>query len=360
VRIAGQNSWPVFRGGERALAAILAGLQARGHPVMMVCGYREVAEGAAACGIPTRVVSVRGDARLDQALRLARALRDFRPDAAILGTFRKALPAAVGARLAGVPRVVCRVGIQTDVPRSPKYRFVFRRLVDVAVMNAAGMREAFLAADPGLDPARVVAIPTGVRVPQRRKPAGALRRELGIPEEARVLGTLAHLAPHKRHERVVHVLAGLPEDVHYLAAGAGPRRAELEALAGALGVGGRLHLLGPREDVGDVLAALDLYVVSSAREGMSNAMLEALASGVPVVSTPVSGAAEALGPLGDGARPGLVVEPEALGDAIARLLAEPAELRRMGDAARRAGRERFSYARMISDYERLLAGGASR
>jgi glycosyltransferase involved in cell wall biosynthesis len=362
MRIAAQNAWPVFRGGEKALALLMAGLQRRGHEVLLVCANDEVAAGCAAYDVPTCVQRISGDARVDHALRFARVLQRFGADAALLGTFRKVLPAAAGARIARVPRVVCRVGTSHDTPRSRKYRFVLRHLVDAVVVNAAGMRPAFLAAAPRLDAARVVAIPTGVRRPVRTREPGALRRELGLPAGARVIGSLTWLAPLKRLDRVVRALALLPECVHWVHAGAGPEQSALETLADELGVRARVHFLGFRDDVGDVLDAFDLCVVTSEREGMSSSMLEALAAGVPVVSTPVSGAAEALAPLVDGEEPGRIVEPEAAAVAAAvRDVLDDAGLHaRMRAAAARSARERFDYEHMLDAYEALLAGDGVR
>lgn len=358
MRIVGQNAWPVFRGGEKALALIMAGLQDRGHEVLLVCANARVAARCAEYGLETTVLKISGDLMLNRALRFARLLRRVRPDAVLLGTFRKVLMAAVGARLAGVPRVACRVGVSVDVPESWKYRFVFRRLVDVAVLNAAEMRPAFLAAAPGLDPRSVVPIPTGVRPPPRSRPPEDVRRELGLPAGARVIGSLSWLAPLKRLDRAVETLARLPEDVHWVHAGTGPERPSLERLAERFGVRSRVHFLGWREDVGDLLGLFELYLVTSDREGMSNSMLEALASGVPVVSTPVGGAREALRPFPDGAEPGRVVSPEPtrLAEAVNSILADHERHARMRAAARRRARESFDYDRMIDDYEAVLAG----
>jgi glycosyltransferase involved in cell wall biosynthesis len=361
MRIVGQNAWPVFRGGEKAMALIMAGLQQRGHDVLLVCANAEVARHCGAYGITTAVVRLSGDIRIDRALRFARLLRRYRPDAVLLGTFRKVLPAAVGARLAGVPRVVCRVGVSRDVPASAKYRFVFRHLVDAAVVNAASMRDAFLAAAPALDAASVVAIPTGVRPPEQQRGPQVVRAELGLPADARVVGSLAYLAPLKRLDRMVDALAHLPADVHWVHAGAGPEQATLEQRARDLNVHERVHLLGMRHDVGDLLGVFDVYVVTSDREGMSNAMLEALGSGVPVVSTPVSGALDALQPFPDGSEPGLIVEaePERIAAAIASILHTGEAHARMRAAALQRARESFSYERMIDDYEAVLAGSGT-
>jgi glycosyltransferase involved in cell wall biosynthesis len=353
------NGSEIFGGGELAPVLLLRGLQARGHRVLMLCRDREIAARAAAYGIPTGVQRVGGDLMLLDALRLAARLRRERPDALLLTTFKKVSLAGLAGRMARVPRIVQRVVLSTDTPaRGARYRGAFRHLVDAVVVNAESMRAPFLAADPRLDPAKVVAIRDGVRAPGRSAPPGAVRAELGIPAAAPVIGAVARLARQKRFDRLVRVLAALPSDVHCLLAGEGEARDRILALAAELGVTGRLHLPGFRRDVGDVLAALDVFVVCSDREGMANAMLEAMAVGIPVVSTPVSGAAEALEPLADGTAPGVVAgfEADALAAAIRPLLGDAALRREMGDAGRRRVDERFSFDGFVERWEAVLAG----
>ena len=102
--------------------------------------------------------------------------------------------------------------------------------------------------------------------------------------------------------------------------------------------------------------ALDVFVISSDKEGLSNAMLEALSLGVPVVSTDVSGARDALAAPPGGIAPGEIVsfEPKALAAAIRRILDDPALRRRMSDAAEHRARDRFDFGRMLDEWERVL------
>jgi glycosyltransferase involved in cell wall biosynthesis len=249
--------------------------------------------------------------------------------------------------------------LASDTPRRWKYRYAVQRWIDTVVLNAESMRAGFLADVPDYDPGRVVTIHTGVIRPRCSKPAGAVRTELGIPASAQVIGAVARLSRQKRLERLIQSTQGLP-DVHCIIAGEGDQRAQLEALRGQLGLDARVHLLGQRTDVGDVLAALDLFVVCSDQEGMANAMLEAMAAGVPVLSTPVSGAHEALQPLSDGRQPGRVLASYAYNEmtgTVRDMLAKPPLLRLMAEAAQQAARERFDFDRMVSEYEVILSGG---
>jgi glycosyltransferase involved in cell wall biosynthesis len=359
VYVIAHNGARIWGGAERATALVLKGLAERGHRVLLLCNEPLVEGRARGLGVPAALGRLGGDVAVPDALRMAARLRRERPDALVIGTYKKAWLAALAAHLAGVPRVVARVGLETDTPRSAKYRFVLARWVDAVAVNAARMRAPFLAL-PGWTDERVVTIHNGVHLPDASLPPGAVRASLGIPAGAPVVGAVARLASQKRLDRLLRAVALLPADVHCVLAGDGEQRGGLEALAAELGIGHRVHLLGHRADTADVLGALDLFAVTSDREGMSNAMLEALAAGVPVVSTPVSGADEALDALPDGRVPGVIVraEPEGIASSIRVLLADPARLREMGGAARERARARFSFAAMIDGWEALLARAA--
>lgn len=358
MHVVAHNGARIWGGAERATALLLAGLQGRGHRVLLLCNDGVVARRAGELGVPSELLPLGGDGMLPHAVRLARRLRTLRPDAFIIGTYRKLFLAALGARLARVPRVVARVGLETDTPRSAKYRFALPRWVDAVAVNARRMRPVF--ADlPGFSPGRVVVIHNGVELPTRRQPPGAVRAALGIPPEAPTVGAVARLATQKRLDRLLRAVAQLPE-VRCIVAGDGEERARLEALAAELGITPRVHFLGHRTDTGDVLDAIDLFVVSSDREGLSNSMLEALAAGVPVLSTPVSGAEDALEPFADGGAPGEIAgfsEGE-IAAALRRLLADPVRRRVMAEAARRSAAERFGMDAMLARWEALLAGRA--
>jgi glycosyltransferase involved in cell wall biosynthesis len=366
LRIAVHNGAHVWGGAEIATARLVVGLARRGHEPVLYCGDREVARRAAELGAPTTRVRLGGDLALHDAIRFARQLRRQGPQVVLLATFRKLWLGAMAARLAGVPRTVARIGLETDLPRNMKYRVVFQRWIDTVVFTADVMRLRFMATNPAF-PGRVVTILTGVG-PLGGGQGDRLRAELGIPPRARLVGSVGRLAEQKRYDRLVRAVSRLPE-VHLLVLGDGPERAGLEALATELGMEGRLHLPGHRDDVASALDAMDVFVLCSEREGLSNAMLEALSAGVPVVSTDVSGAREALTPAPEAAggaavadhlavAPGRVLagEPDELMRVLAELLRDEALLAAMGQAARRAAADRFQEERMLDEWESLLRG----
>jgi glycosyltransferase involved in cell wall biosynthesis len=308
-------------------------------------------------GIPTSTLRIGGGVMIQDAARFALELRKHSPDAVVLTTFKKVALAGLGARIARVPRVVQRVGLSGDVPRGPAYRMALRGLVDVIALNAESLRPEFLAGDPRLPPEKVRTILDGVDTPRRSRPPGSFRAELGVPPEAPVVGSVARLASQKRFDRLLRAAASLPEDVHVVIVGEGDERASLLALGAELGLGDRLHLPGFRAEVGDVLDAIDVFAVTSSREGLANAMLEAMAFGVACVSTDVSGAREALGPI-DGVEAGVVVghDLKEITAAIADLLDHPARRSELAEAGRLRFEQRFSLERMLDEWEAMLRG----
>ncbi len=360
MHIIAHNGSPIYGGGEIWLARLLAGLQERGHRVMMYCKNSDVSGRAAACGIPTAVMALGGDLMAPHALLFARALNRQRPDALILTTFKKIWLGGLAAHLARVPFVIARVAVTGLEARNWTYRHALRHWVDCVVANGEEMHQAFVSRLPRGTHPEVRVITDGIAAPAA--PAEAdLRRELGLPPKALVIGSVARLSRQKRLDRLVEALARLPASVHAVVAGEGPLRGEILATASRCRVNDRLHLVGFRNNVGDVLRALDVFVLTSDFEGLSGAMLEAMAAGLPVVSTPVSGAAEALA-APPGGPAGLVVgfEVDEIVRGLAMVLGDRALRRSLGAAGTERVNARFGFTRMIDQWEALLLRGCQR
>jgi glycosyltransferase involved in cell wall biosynthesis len=294
---------------------------------------------------------------LAAAARLTRFWRDHRTDVLQVYFLDSAYFGVPLARLAGVRRVV-RVRNNLGHWLTPKHRWLGRavgRLADVTLTNCEPARRALLRAEGG--PARkVVVLENGVDLGlfAALPPPDLARREVRI-------GAVANLRPVKAIDLLIRaaarVLTKFPHATFHVA-GEGEQRPELERLVAELGLADRFHLHGAVADVSAFLGSLDVSVLCSHAEGMSNAVLESMAAGRPVVVTDVG----ANGHLLHGGAFGVLVppgDPGALATAIGRLLGDPASAARLGATARRhvqAHYSRDAMRRRFEDfYERLCA-----
>jgi len=358
LRIAAHNGARKFGGGEKWVMLLLSELQARGHEVHLFVRDEAMVERARSFDLAASVSRLGGQIMVPHAFAFARQLRRLAPDALLLSTFKKVWLGGLAARRAHVPVVVSRIGLDSDLPRrSWMYRLAYRRWIDAVLVNAEGIRVPFLSDLPGYDPARVATVYDGVRTEGAGAAREAIRAELGIPEDAPVVGTVTRLSIQKRIDRLLDAVALLP-DVHLAIAGEGELEGSMRARAKELGIEERVYFLGFRSDVARVLSSFDVFALTSDKEGMANAMLESLAAGVPVVSTDVSGAREALGPDERGRVAGLVVEAstEAVAEGLGAVLSDSGRRSALAAEARRRARERFDFGRMVDAWEAVLAG----
>lgn len=299
--------------------------------------------------------------------RLWKALRTLRPD--LVHTYNiGALDAAVVARMAGVRRVVhAERGRDAGDPHgeSRKYRRLRRwtaPFVDRHVAVSRDLRD-WLTDTVGLDASRVAYIPNGIDADRFAvaEEARHTRPLLGsfAPPGTILVGTVGRLDPVKDHAGLVSAFRLLCESLpavrgrlRLAIAGAGPQRAVLEAHVARLGLAEQVRLLGNRDDVPALLAEFDVFALSSIAEGMPGAVLEAMAAGLPVVSTAVGGAGDVVAP---GVTGTLVPagDSAALGEALAAYVSDPALRARHGAAGRERVQSRFSEDAMVAAYVAL-------
>jgi glycosyltransferase involved in cell wall biosynthesis len=185
-----------------------------------------------------------------------------------------------------------------------------------------------------------------------------LRRELGISAAARVVGTVARLAPVKNQALLLRAIALCPSDVHLVVAGDGECRQSLETLANSLNIGPRVHFLGNVKGPEIVYGTLDAFCLTSDAEGTPVSVLEAMACGVPVVATSVGGIPRLL----NGGRLGRLVAPgdeRAFSDALCAVLGHESTIaRRAAQDALALVTEHYSIQAMvdahITIYESVL------
>lgn len=263
-------------------------------------------------------------------------------------------------RAAGVPVVInhqrnaaywIRGGARERV-----YGFVNRRLVDAVAVNSGAARDE-LVRRFGVPAAKVVDVGAGIDVERFAwaPPDTRLAAELGLAGHP-VVGIVAKLSPVKGHEWFLEAAARVARernDTRFLIVGDGPRRSELEGMAGALGLADKVVFLGARDDVPALLRLMDVFVLSSVSEGSPNAVMEAMAAGVPVVATDVGGVTDAVG----GPSSAVLVPPhdaDALARGVLGLLTDAGAAGAMGSAGQRIARERHDIGAVVRKVERMF------
>lgn len=230
----------------------------------------------------------------------------------------------------------------------PLVRLIWRRAASV-VSNSEGLRELAVRTDAGTD---ISVIRNGVDTGEFRPAERDASRDDGT---VRVL-SVSRLTPRKGLRFLIRALSDLPESVRLVLVGGGGERSDLEALAAELGVSDRVDFRGavPHESLPDIYRNCDLFCLPSLNEGMSNTVLEAIASGLPIIAT-VTGGTEELVTDGENGFFAEKESPEDLAEKIGRLAAD-ADLRARMGAASRTRAEKMSWHAVASRYTELYRG----
>lgn len=349
-------------GLERMMLLLAQGLRERGHEVVPIIpseprdwlaerfhtmgfeveGYR-VGRGWRSCPRALlHLLSILGRRRIE-----ALHCHDF--TASILGT--------AAATMMGIPSLLTLHG-STHYREKPLRRWLLRKAARrssgvVAVSTDLARR---LVADLSLRPGEVDVVANGTpRVMGERERGRSL---LGVaPGDVAVLavGRLIHLKGFDVLGRAGRLLRQSDPWIRLMVAGEGEERPALEGMNGTRPGAGPLILLGMREDIPDLLAGADIFVMPSRTEGLPMALIEAMAAGLPVVASGVGGIPEVV----EHGVHGLLVDPDdpvALAEALSILGGDPSLRARMGSAGRNRVRARFSGEAMVDRYERKLVG----
>lgn len=238
------------------------------------------------------------------------------------------------------------------------------KLVDRVVCVSSGVRDSYL--DVGVEPDLIRVVPNGIRAAQATSSATETRERLGVAPATKVVLSVGRMIDVKGHLFILGAVDRVirsQDDVLFLWIGGGPLEEELRARVSAAGLGEHVCFAGHRDDVPDVIAAADVFLLASMVEGLPLVVLEAMAAGLPVVGTCAPGTSEVV----KSGVTGRLVEPggldgsgntEALAEAILEPLRDPQLASSWGAAGRALFEEEFTAQRMAANtahvYEELL------
>lgn len=352
-------------GQERVALDLAAGQVRRGHAVSVV-SLAAPPDGPLAAefrdaGVVVATVPKRGGLDATLTPRLALRLRGLRAEVVHTHNPLPLIYGAPAARLLGCAAIHTKHGVNPGSRSHMLLRRTSARFVDffvaVSEVTAGQARE-----QEDCDPEKLVVVPNGIRLERFRPDAelrASVRAELGIPDDAWVIGTVGRVDEVKNQTMLVAAAAPLLGDkVRLVIVGDGPARAALDAAVAALPHPEWVYVLGRRMDVDRLLPGFDVFALSSVSEGLPLVVPEAMAAGLPVVSTAVGGIP---GVIEDGVT-GLLtpVDEDTMRQRLAALAGDRDRARAMGMRARELALTRYSADRMLDDYLALYEKALAR
>jgi glycosyltransferase involved in cell wall biosynthesis len=342
------NSSKIFGGNERWTVSTASALRDAGHDVTMLLRSGGIVEeriaelGIRAIALP----GFGGDANPFAIARLAMIFARENPDAVLLTNTKDYWIGGLAAWITRVPVRVLRLSIIRRVKDNLKYRLIYRTWVNHVVVNSREVEQGIRESAAWLAKVPITVVYNGV------DPAPVAHRELEVPPGSPVVGACAHVTDRKRFE---WVLNALPDRAHFVLVGDGPDLPRLRNLAVELGIAERVHFPGFDPDPRPWYPFFDINVLPSQVEGMPNAVLEAMAAGVPTLATDCGGVRELL----DEGRCGVIVGLEdfdGFRDQLAALAIDHEHRARLGAAAKSRASTVFSRHQTTADLVEVLEG----
>jgi glycosyltransferase involved in cell wall biosynthesis len=352
-------------GAETLLASVASGLDASRYR-SVVCLFRDgwLRERCQELGLETHIIPMRGMLDLGWLRRFGRLVHERGVGLIHAHEFGANTYGTLVGCLARIPVVATVHGRGYYADRARRrlaYRVVSRAAVMVAVSEDV---KRFIVERTGTSPARVRVIHNGIGAATPTSPGetARVRADLGIRDGESVVIVVGSLYDVKGHryllEAAPSILTACPSTV-FLVVGRGHCEMALREQAKTLGIDDRVRFLGFRRDVPALLAIADVFALPSLSEGLSIAILEAMAAAKPVVTTAVGGNPELVL---DG-ETGLLVESadsRRLAAALTRVLTDPPEARRLGENGQRRVMSRFTRAAMVRAYEAIYESAGAR
>lgn len=345
-------------GAEMLVSRIASGLDQsrfRSHVALFTPGWLK--DRCEKASLPTVVLPMQSQWDVAWIARCCAIVRSQRVDLIHAHEFRANVYGAIVAKLCGIP-LVGTVHGKNYYPDHVKRRMAYRWVSKTATMVAVSEDlRRFLQDRVGVHRDRITRIYNGVDMPERlsREGVAQFRCDLGIQPSEFAIGIVGSLYPVKGHRHLFDAFRSvlkLHPKTKLLVVGQGDLEPSLKQQAFDLGIDHAVSFLGLRNDVPNILAALDLFVLPSLSEGLSVALLEAMSTGVPVVASRVGGNQEIVQ---DG-QTGLLVSPENAQELAGRILEMIADRERrklFGERGRDRVAAHFTTARMLDQYQEL-------
>lgn len=360
MRVLFVSSIQMWGGAEVWLMDVMRGLQRRGHSVFLVCRPGTILEkNARERGFDVTPLTMRSDFDPVVVRHMMEILRRLRIDVVSTNMDKELRFSGLAARLVRGVAVVPSREVDYPLKNKLRYRFTYNVLADRVIANSVSTKRSLLMNAPWLRADRIDVVYKGIDPAPylRRTGDGAsLRKELGIPENAPLVGFVGQVIERKGIQDVAPAMRTVMQErpnARFLVVGEGKLEGFLRERMAEAGLGDRVVFTGFRDDIPSVMKAIDVLILPSIVEGFGYVLVEAMAAGKPVVATNVSSIPEIV----QHGETGLLVDvhdPPRLARAIGQILDDPARAREMGMRGQAVMLEKFTLGRMIEHIEQVF------
>ncbi len=332
------------------------GLRERGHQVRLVCAEgSQLGLRAREAGLPVDEVVFHGDLDPGLSFRYWQICRRHQIELLCLNMDKVLRVAGPPAKLAGAT-VVPRRGSDPPVGSKASHKFAYLKIAEGVIANSMATRSTMLTSATWLPEEKIRVIYNGIATEKYKPDTGLraeVRTELGLNTQTRVLGMVGELTTRKNHQIILEQMPALLKhepQLQLIIAGQGPQMPVLAQQVEQMGISDSVQLLGFRNDVPRLLQAMDIFVHPALREGFGYVVVEAMASGLPVIVTNTSNLPEIV----TEGQTGLLCAPAdgaQWRQQILKLLADQTLAQDLARSGYQQAQGRFSFTRMLDELE---------
>ena len=352
------NSITIYGGGEVWMLTVMKELVARGYNVTLICKPEaEIIQYIDNTSIDVLKIRIAGDFDPLTISRLINIYRKRKIDIVVANVGKDIRLAGMAAKFVSHVSVIALHQVDREIKNNLRYRFTYNSLADIIVVNSLATKKTLLKSASWLINEKINVVHHGIDY-EKYSAANTkdIRTEFGLSPQDLIIGFVGRLGVQKGVKYMLEGFRSIAEkfgNLHLIIVGTGEQESLIKEFAEKFNLENKIHLLGFRKDIPDVMRTFSIFLLPSLWEGFGIVLIEAMAAGKPIVATNTSSIPEIV----EDGRNGILVQPEnaeAISVALEKLISDP-ELRiKFGKEGEKVVRENFTTERMINDYEKIF------
>ena len=341
------------------MLTVMKELAERGYKVTLICKPEaEIIQQANEAGIDILPIRIAGDFDPFTISEIAGIYRKRKIDIVIANVGKDIRLAGLAAKFVSGISVIALHQVDREIKNNLRYRLTYNSLIKLIFVNSFATKNTLLKSALWLKDEKIKVIHHGIDYQKYSETNNTdLRNQLGISQQDLIIGFIGRLSVQKGVKYMLDAFSLVAEkfkDVHLVIAGTGELEGMVKEFVTKFNLENRIHLLGFRKDIPNLMRTFDIFLLPSLWEGFGIVLIEAMAAGKPVVATDTSSIPEIV----EDGRNGILVLPEnanAISNALTKLISEPELRTKLGKEGQKIVMEKFTIERMINNYEQIFS-----